>query len=105
MGAVHSGELAAIKVRATDSVSGGHIRDAAAEAWLFAPGRDPEHDAASREVPDRVAGLSWDEAARSYVGHIPTEGMVPGTWTVMGVLRGGGRQHQGMCFIPLRVLP
>lgn len=105
MGAVHAGELAYVRVRATDPIAGRHIRDAEVEAWLYPPGIDPEADAAARETPSHRCAMRWDETALCYHGYVDTTGFVPGEWHVMVALSGGNPRHAGYGFTTLGVRP
>lgn len=64
------------------------VTDGAVTAEFWAPGRDPEHDAADRADPDHAVPASFDAASRRWLARVPTHGWTPGTWTVRGRVAG-----------------
>lgn len=94
---MNSGELATIKVRPSDPVTGLIPEDATAVAYLFAPPKNPQANPGDR-VPDVTIPLTFDTASRYYLGTWDSTGAIAGTWWCQGKVTGGAGGYQNWSY-------
>ena len=83
---MHAGET--VLVRVTAARAGAPVTGGAVTAEFWAPGRDPEHDAAARGDPDHAAPCTFEPRSRRWLARVSTAGWAPGTWTVRSRVAG-----------------